>query len=36
MIKEEIYSSQHNRDSSFSDVGWRFPSLIAKVIVDYD
>ena len=28
--------SHHNRCSSYSDVGWRFPSLIAKVIVDYD
>jgi len=26
----------HSRSPAHSNVGWRFPSLIAKVIVDYD
>ena len=35
VIKEETWRRQ-NRGSLRSDVGWRFPSLIVKVIVDYN
>jgi len=28
--------SHHNRGSSHTDIGWRLPGLIAKIMVDYD